>query len=128
MNNSLLVPPESNFSSFLYHTPDPNFLLGDDCPSLPFHFSYFSRLTFLNIFNCIISQFPIIQQIIQQIHSKFLKVGTDNLLLCQHHLHSSHSVYSVQMNHYSLQFGSSVPRSRVPAGPSAYAAFLQTPL
>lgn len=91
-----MTPPESNFSSFLYHTPAPNFPLGDDCPFLLFHFSYFSRLTFLNIFNCIISQFPVIQQT----HSKFLKVGTNGPLLCQHHLPLG--TYSVHMNHYSL--------------------------
>lgn len=72
MNNSLMIPSESNFCT-IYHTPAPNLPLGDDHPFLPFNFSYFSRLTFLNIFNCIISQFTVIQHT----HSKFLQVGTD---------------------------------------------------
>lgn len=114
-----MIPSKSNFCT-IYHTPAPNLPLGDDHPFLPFHFSYIFRLIFLNIFNCIISQFPVIQHT----HSKFLQVGTDGPLLCQHRLPLFLS-RCIQCSDESLLTHF---RSSAPAVPSAYAAFLQTTL
>lgn len=77
MNNSLTIPPKSNFSQ--PPTSHSLFLL-QSFPFLLFYFSYSSRSTFLNTFSHITFQFPVNQET----HSKFLKMGIDRQFLCQH--------------------------------------------